>query len=92
MKASIILSLPVLAIAAATPQIEERQLPNLPTLPPLSTPLDPTCLLTVPGIKTCLPDLNDNSVVRLLNIIGCSFDLVVNTLKCAVKVPLPGTK
>lgn len=47
MKAAVILALPALALAAATPQVQERQLPGLP--------LDPTCLLRITGITRCVP-------------------------------------
>jgi hypothetical protein len=60
MKASIILALPVLALAAATPpKIEERQLPSLP--------LDTKCLLGVANIDECFPDLG--------SVTGNPFDL-----------------
>lgn len=61
MKASIILALPALAIAAATPQLEERQLPTL---------FDPACLLQIVGITACLPNLSLDSIIGIVDVIG----------------------
>ncbi|KAK6711423.1 hypothetical protein SNK05_005845 [Fusarium graminearum] len=53
MKASIVLALPALAIAAATPPtVEPRQLPV-----PLPLPLDTQCLRNIPDITRCLTNL-----------------------------------
>lgn len=51
MKPAVLLALPAIALAAATPaKIEERQaLPDLP--------LDPTCVLGITGITRCVPSL-----------------------------------
>ncbi|KAF9771895.1 hypothetical protein IL306_010458 [Fusarium sp. DS 682] len=83
MKASIILSLPVLAIAAATPQMEERQ---------VQSPLNPACLLKIAGIKQCIPSLSLDSIVGLADIVGCPVAILADILKCAVKLPVPVPK
>ncbi|EXA36165.1 hypothetical protein FOVG_13263 [Fusarium oxysporum f. sp. pisi HDV247] len=75
MKASLILALPALAVAAATPQMEERQLPSL---------FDPTCLLKITGITQCLPNLNPNSIVGFLDVINCPLELAGQIIACAV--------
>jgi hypothetical protein len=68
MKASVILALPVLALAAATPpKIEERQLPGLPIDLPVEVPLDTACLLRITNIEKCLPDIG--------SVTGNPFDL-----------------
>jgi hypothetical protein len=60
MKASLILTLPALAIAAATPQMEERQLGSL---------FNPACLLRITGILDCIPGLTLNSIIGLREVI-----------------------
>ncbi|KAF4961526.1 hypothetical protein FGADI_150 [Fusarium gaditjirri] len=89
MKASVILALPALAVAAATPQEEKRQLPT--------SLLDPTCLLEITGITRCLPNLNLNSIVRLRDVLRCPLgildDILDDVLECLdVDITVPGTK
>ncbi|KAF5694347.1 hypothetical protein FDENT_1213 [Fusarium denticulatum] len=81
MKASLILALPTLAVAAATPQVQERQLPSL---------FDPACLLQIPGItvRNCLPNLSLDSVVGILDIIGCPTKLL-DAIEDCLNLPLP---
>ncbi|RKL44278.1 hypothetical protein BFJ72_g4011 [Fusarium proliferatum] len=73
MKASIILALPALAIAAATPQLEKRQLPAL---------FDPACLLQIVGITACLPNLSLDSIVGLADVIACPRRLAGQIADC----------
>ncbi|KAF5717082.1 hypothetical protein FGLOB1_2297 [Fusarium globosum] len=73
MKASIILALPALAIAAATPQLEERQFITL---------FDPACLLQIAGITACLPNLSLDSIVGIANVIGCPAKLAGQITDC----------
>ncbi|KAI1023928.1 hypothetical protein LB504_005411 [Fusarium proliferatum] len=80
MKASIILALPALAIAAATPQMEERQLPNF---------FDAACLLQIAGITQCLPNLSLDSIIGIVDVIGCPLRLAGQIAACA---DIPGTK
>ncbi|EXL68163.1 hypothetical protein FOPG_15768 [Fusarium oxysporum f. sp. conglutinans race 2 54008] len=81
MKASLILALPALAVAAATPhQVEERQLPSL---------FDPACLLQITGITQCLPNLSLDSIVGIVDVIGCPFRLAGQIANC---LNVPGTK
>jgi hypothetical protein len=61
MKASLIIALPALAVAAATPQVEERQLPSL---------FNPACLLQITGITRCLPNLSLDSIIGIVDVIG----------------------
>ncbi|CVK95490.1 uncharacterized protein FMAN_13541 [Fusarium mangiferae] len=82
MKASIILALPALAIAAATPQMEERQLPSL---------FDPSCLLQITGITRCLPNLSLDSIIGIVDVIGCPLSLAGQIAAC-LDVSVPGTK
>ncbi|EWY83752.1 hypothetical protein FOYG_13544 [Fusarium oxysporum NRRL 32931] len=83
MKASLILALPALAVAAATPQMEERQLPSL---------FDPACLLRITRITECLPDLSLGSIVGILDVIGCPIEIACDITRCAriPGLPLPG--
>lgn len=54
MKPATLLALPALALAAATPvKVEERQLPGIP--------LDPTCVLSITGITSCVPSLDPSN-------------------------------
>ncbi|KAG7404679.1 hypothetical protein Forpe1208_v015024 [Fusarium oxysporum f. sp. rapae] len=80
MKASLILALPALAVAAATPQVEERQLPNL---------FDPACLLKITGITRCIPDLSLDSIIGIVDVIGCPLSLAGQIAAC---LNVPGTK
>ncbi|CVL10010.1 hypothetical protein FPRO06_12487 [Fusarium proliferatum] len=80
MKASIILALPALAIAAATPQMEERQIPTL---------FDPACLLQITGITQCLPNLSLDSIIGIVDVIGCPLKLAGQIANC---LDVPGTK
>ncbi|KAH6663302.1 hypothetical protein F5X68DRAFT_237528 [Plectosphaerella plurivora] len=72
MKAStVLLALPALAYAAATPapaQVEERQIPGLP-LPQLN------CILGITGITECLP-----AGVELNPAVSCTLGGLGNTL------------
>ncbi|CZR44436.1 uncharacterized protein FPRO_14189 [Fusarium proliferatum ET1] len=87
MKASLILALPALAIAAATPQMEERQLPT-------RSVFNAACLLKIPGILECLPGLNVNSDIGIFDVFGCAEDLLDDITACLnVRLPtVPGTK
>ncbi|KAM0276023.1 hypothetical protein ACHAQH_007148 [Verticillium albo-atrum] len=88
MKASVILALPALALAAATPPVEERQLPGLPGLGGL--PLNPTCLLRITGITACVPGGVDADTV-LTDLIGCPIRVVLSALDCLLSgLPVPG--
>ncbi|KAH7220225.1 hypothetical protein BKA60DRAFT_636061 [Fusarium oxysporum] len=81
MKASLILALPALAVAAATPhQVEERQLPTL---------FDPSCLLQIAGITQCLPNLSLDSIIGIVDVIGCPLRLAGQIAAC---LDVPGTK
>ncbi|KAF5254688.1 hypothetical protein FANTH_621 [Fusarium anthophilum] len=83
MKASLILALPALAVAAATPQVQERQLPSL---------FDPACLLQIPGItvRNCLPNLTLDSVVGLLDVLRCPTALAGAIEDCLnLSLPVP---
>ncbi|EWZ32381.1 hypothetical protein BFJ63_vAg5870 [Fusarium oxysporum f. sp. narcissi] len=83
MKASLILALPALAVAAATPhQVEERQLPTL---------FDPACLLQITGITQCLPNLSLDSIIGIVDVIGCPLRLAGQIANC-LNVNVPGTK
>ncbi|KAF5686060.1 hypothetical protein FCIRC_3158 [Fusarium circinatum] len=75
MKASLILALPALAVAAATPQMEERHLPTL---------FDPECLLQIPGItvRNCLPNLTLDSPVGITDIATCPVRLLGQIFAC----------
>ncbi|KAF4439899.1 hypothetical protein FACUT_3861 [Fusarium acutatum] len=75
MKASLILALPVIAAAAATPQLKERQLPPLPSL------FDPQCLLKVTGATTCIPNLETaTDPVALAQVLLCPIVTVLQIL------------
>ncbi|CRK21953.1 hypothetical protein HYQ45_003825 [Verticillium longisporum] len=87
MKVSVILALPALALAAATPAVEERQLPVIPSLPGL--PLNPTCLLRITGITTCVPGGVDADTL-LSDLLGCPVRVILSALDCIISgVPLP---
>ncbi|KAG7147505.1 hypothetical protein HYQ46_003636 [Verticillium longisporum] len=87
MKVSVILALPALALAAATPAVEERQLPGIPSLPGL--PLNPTCLLRITGITTCVPGGVDADTL-LSDLLGCPVRVILSALDCIISgVPLP---
>ncbi|KAF5624430.1 hypothetical protein F52700_9598 [Fusarium sp. NRRL 52700] len=75
MKASLILALPALAVAAATPKMEERQIPTI---------FDPECLLQIPGItvRNCLPNLTLDSLVGLTDIATCPVRLLGQIFAC----------
>ncbi|KAG9495997.1 hypothetical protein J7337_012568 [Fusarium musae] len=85
MKASFILALPAIAAAAATPQMEERQLGSL---------FNPACLLRITGIMDCIPTLTLNSIVGLREVLECPVELVTSITNCLnVRLPpVPGTK
>ncbi|KLO85122.1 uncharacterized protein Y057_4207 [Fusarium fujikuroi] len=72
-KASIILALPAIAAAAATPQVKERQVPTV---------FDPECLLQITGISVCLPNLDVNSVVGIDEVALCPVRLLARILRC----------
>ncbi|KAH7368242.1 hypothetical protein B0T11DRAFT_349745 [Plectosphaerella cucumerina] len=87
MKFSMVLALPALALAAATPAnvVEERQIPGLP-LPAL--PLDLQCLLGVTGILACLP--NPGAAPVLTDLLGCPLGVITRALSCVTGgLPLP---
>ncbi|EWG49169.1 hypothetical protein FVEG_16425 [Fusarium verticillioides 7600] len=78
MKASFFLALPAIVAAAATPQVKERQVPNL---------LDPACLLQVSDISTCLPNLDLDSVVKFDDILLCPIRIIIRILTECDAVP-----
>ncbi|KAK7421199.1 hypothetical protein QQX98_002329 [Neonectria punicea] len=78
MKVTAILVLPVLALAAAVPKIEDRQVPELPPLP-----LSPACLTDITGISACVPGgVNQNTV--LTNLLGCPLLVIFKALDCII--------
>ncbi|RGP77133.1 hypothetical protein FLONG3_4648 [Fusarium longipes] len=73
MKATVILTLPILALAAATPQkVEERQLGILDNLP-----LNTECLRKIVNIDQCLPNVGTVTGNPFIvgDILGCASDL-----------------
>ncbi|KAL2672458.1 hypothetical protein Neosp_013169 [[Neocosmospora] mangrovei] len=86
MKPAVLLALPALALAAATPaKIEKRQLPELP--------LDPTCVLGITGITRCVPSLggldptNPPTTLLLSQLIGlgtCGIGIILDVLDCLI--------
>ncbi|KAM0304829.1 hypothetical protein HYE67_001484 [Fusarium culmorum] len=90
MKATLILALPAIAMAAATPPtVEPRQLP---------LPLDTQCLRRITGIADCLTDIGTvtGNPFNIGDILACATSLpinVVNALVAAatqcVRLPLP---
>jgi hypothetical protein len=88
MKASnVLLALPALAYAAATPAavtVEERQVPGLP-LPQLN------CILGITGITQCLPAGVELNPVNLLpSLVGCTLGIVLQAVGCITGgLPLP---
>ncbi|KAF5660231.1 hypothetical protein FHETE_9060 [Fusarium heterosporum] len=82
MKASMIASLPVLALAAATPlQVEERQVPSVPNL-------NPECLRGIAGIgtTTCVPDIATlTNPVSALALATCPVGVIVAALVCIIR-------
>ncbi|EXM18443.1 hypothetical protein RAB80_009614 [Fusarium oxysporum f. sp. vasinfectum] len=75
MKASLILALPALAVAAATPKVEERQLGSV---------FNPACLLQITGITQCLPNLSLDSIIGIVDVIGCPLSLAGQIAACLV--------
>ncbi|RGP67639.1 hypothetical protein FSPOR_5827 [Fusarium sporotrichioides] len=70
MKATLILALPAMALAAATPPtIEERQLPGLGGL------LNVQCLQRIVNIDQCFPNLGSGATPTLGNLLACITDL-----------------
>ncbi|QPC70636.1 hypothetical protein HYE68_001388 [Fusarium pseudograminearum] len=90
MKATLILALPAIAMAAATPPtVEPRQLP---------LPLDTQCLRKITGIADCLTNIGTvtGNPFNIGDILACTASLplnVVNALVAAatqcVRLPLP---
>ncbi|KAG8672286.1 hypothetical protein FPOAC2_05664 [Fusarium poae] len=67
MKASLILALPAMAIAAVTPpSVEQRQLPDFDVLP-----LDIDCLRNVANIGRCFPNLGSGSPPTVGDLLDC---------------------
>ncbi|RSL79301.1 hypothetical protein CDV31_017217 [Fusarium ambrosium] len=54
------LALPVLVLAAATAQVEERQLLGLSGLSGLTITLNTTCILEITGVIDCAPAINSS--------------------------------
>ncbi|CAF3502087.1 hypothetical protein SNK03_005809 [Fusarium graminearum] len=88
MKASLILALPALAIAAATPPtVEPRQLP----------PLNTDCLRNIPNIAQCLTNIGTvtGNPFVLTDIIACAATLPLNVVTALVaaatqcRLPIP---
>ncbi|KAH7120418.1 hypothetical protein B0J13DRAFT_629287 [Dactylonectria estremocensis] len=78
MKVTTVLALPVLALAAATPKLEDRQLPGLPALP-----LDPACLEGISGISACVSGgINQNTL--LTDLLGCPILVILQALDCII--------
>ncbi|CEI61686.1 hypothetical protein FVEN_g2752 [Fusarium venenatum] len=88
MKFTLILALPAIALAAATPPtVEKRQLPNLPDL---DLPLNVPCLLEVANIRRCLPNVGSGATPIVGDLLQCLLRLplvVVAALDC-VDVPV----
>ncbi|RMJ01696.1 hypothetical protein CDV36_015610 [Fusarium kuroshium] len=83
MKPATILALPALALAAATPQIEERQLFGLPGL---IVTLNTSCLLNITGILDCAPAINSSVPTTPLSaLVGCSLDVTRQALVCVLE-------
>ncbi|KAK7425770.1 hypothetical protein QQZ08_007746 [Neonectria magnoliae] len=81
MKVTAILVLPILALTAAVPKLEDRQLPGFPGLPPL--PLDPVCLADITGISACTTGgINQNTL--LTNLLGCPLLVIFQALDCII--------
>ncbi|KAH7183614.1 uncharacterized protein B0J16DRAFT_346018 [Fusarium flagelliforme] len=80
MKASVILTLPVLALAAATPaKVEERQVDPL------------TCLNGIQGLRNCIdPQRLIANPTLIFGIIGCLPPAVLGTVfGCLSGLPIP---
>ncbi|KAM0346203.1 hypothetical protein ACHAPU_005625 [Fusarium lateritium] len=82
MKASMIISLPALALAAATPlQVEERQVPNVPNLN-----LD--CLRGISGIgtTTCVPNIATlTNPASALALATCPLTVIIAAAVCVIR-------
>ncbi|KAM0185230.1 hypothetical protein ACHAPA_004484 [Fusarium lateritium] len=76
MKASMIIALPALALAAASPvQVEERQVPGL----------DLACIGRITGLTRCVnvtPDIQNP--LFLLQLLGCPSQVVTDVLACVL--------
>ncbi|CAJ0543097.1 Ff.00g004080.m01.CDS01 [Fusarium sp. VM40] len=84
MKASMIIALPALALAAASPvQVEERQLPSVPGLPELPglPTLDLTCISQITGLTACAP-----SIANLQNPAALSPALLTQLITCPLQI------
>ncbi|RTE67988.1 hypothetical protein BHE90_017635 [Fusarium euwallaceae] len=94
MKPATLLALPALALAAATPQVEERQFPGLPGLPGIldllylldpTITLNTTCVLGITGILDCAPAINSNLTITPLSVLlGCTGEVAVDILECVL--------
>ncbi|RSL81173.1 hypothetical protein CDV31_017059 [Fusarium ambrosium] len=83
MKPATLLALPALVLAAATPQVEERQLPGLPEL---TVTLNTTCLLDITGILDCAPVINSSVPTTPLSALaGCSLGIISQALVCVLE-------
>ncbi|KAF5000517.1 hypothetical protein FGRMN_1684 [Fusarium graminum] len=82
MKVSMIASLPFLALAAATPlQVEERQVPSLPSL-------NPECLRGIAGIgtTTCVPNIATvTNPVSALALVTCPIGVILAAAVCVLR-------
>ncbi|KAF5018300.1 hypothetical protein F66182_9725 [Fusarium sp. NRRL 66182] len=81
MKAAYVLALPAIALAAATPKVEKRQIPDL---------LNTQCILGIAGITNCV-DAGDltNPTTLLSALSDCALPIVLQAVfNCA---QLPGT-
>ncbi|KAL6917003.1 hypothetical protein ACHAPO_009291 [Fusarium lateritium] len=80
MKFTLILALPAMALAAATPlTAEKRQLPNV------NLPLDIACLQRVANIRQCLPNLGSGTPPVVGDLAQCVATLplvVIGALGC----------
>ncbi|KAM0560041.1 hypothetical protein ACHAPJ_004000 [Fusarium lateritium] len=97
MKASFVLALPALALAAATPQVEERQIVPLPTFSQLlnflnltrGTLLKTECLAEIEGISNCVTGgiPPNDPTIALGALQNCAILLVFQAVGCVVPVP-----
>ncbi|RSL40627.1 hypothetical protein CEP54_016064 [Fusarium duplospermum] len=90
MKPATLLALPALALAAATPaKVEERQI-GLPLPLDPELPLDPTCVLAITGITSCVTNLDPTApptellLGQLVGLATCSVGIVVRVVLCAL--------
>ncbi|RSL43152.1 hypothetical protein CEP51_016397 [Fusarium floridanum] len=83
MKPVALFVLPVLVLAVATPQVEERQLLGLSGL---TITLNTTCILEITGVIDCAPAINSSVPITPMSaLVGCSGDVVLDVLECILK-------